>query len=358
MLYPPYPNELLSSWIIRNSIVQGSDPMGWVYGFWGEWRAWTRDIDRYLPKKRTIELARFSRLGLGDIQNMTLTPTITRIEGGTPPVNLAWKWVIPTGRRNRSIVGGLQFCPQCLNEKGGFFPREWRLSWHTQCDKHGVRLHDGCDRCAMPFSPHLIDYTAPHVHLCARCENDLRTLHSHPASGTVLLLQKRLEDILVSQDAVYKYYPQWELRTTKDFFLFLRDILVLSVILSSNKDRFEEWQLFLFSKIRFEQFLSKAGLSFDMRSVEERESLLMIAFHLLEHTPQYLVQSLRHIQLTQAIFNRQSFPHSPYMHQLLSTLPNPTLSRKKKIHTSMHSSKEPKTIEEVKKQMTTIKKFL
>ncbi len=358
MLYPPYPDELLSSWIIRNSIVQGSDPMGWIYGFWGEWRAWTRDIDRHLPWKQTVELSRFSRLSPDDIHAMTLTPVISIIHGRIPDIHKSWEWVIPTGRRNRSVVSGLQFCPECLKKKEVFFPREWRLSWYTQCSKHKVQLYDRCDRCAMPFSPHLIDFTAPHIHLCARCGNDLRTMHSYPASRQVLLLQKMLKNILASPGTIRKYYPQWKLQTTRDFFLFLRDILVLSVILSGNENRFEKWQIFLFSKRRFEQFLSKAGLSFDMRSIEERESLLLIAFHLLEHTPAYLVESLHHIQLTQAIFNRQSFPHSPYMHHLLAALPSPIMLRQRKRHTSVHASKEPKSMAEVKNQMAAIRKFL
>ena len=118
MLYPPRPDELLSSWIIRNSVAHGSDPMGWVYGFWGEWRAWTRDIDRDLPGDKAARLARFSRLSPETIRAMTLAPAVERMLGKTPGVNQAWPWVIPTGRRNRSVVGGLQFCPECLQGAG------------------------------------------------------------------------------------------------------------------------------------------------------------------------------------------------------------------------------------------------
>lgn len=357
MLYPPRPNELLSSWIIRNSIMQGSDPMGWVYGFWGEWRAWTRDIDRYLPKERAVELSRFSRLSLESISEMTLTPITIATLGKMPKINRAWEWIVPTGRRNRHVVSGLQFCPECLKEDPTFFPRDWRLSWHTQCSKHSIRFHDRCDRCAMPFSPHLIDFTAPHTYLCSRCGNDLRTMHTHPSSKQSILFQEKLEEVLASPEAIQRHYPQWSLTTTEDFFLFLRDLLILSVILSRNEDRFEDWQVYLFAEKRFSRFLSKAGLSFDMRSVEERESLLLIAFQLLESTPENLIKSLRHIQLTQGIFTRQTFPHSPYMHRLLSTLPIPATVTRRKMK-APHTSKEPKSPDTVKEQMATIKRFL
>ena len=358
MLYPPHPNELLSSWIIRNSIVQGSDPMGWVYGFWGEWRAWTRDIDRHLPWQQTIELSRFSRLPPEEIQAMTLTPVITAIHGRVPDVCKSWEWVIPTGRRNRSVVSGLQFCPECLKEKGVYFPKDWRLSWHTQCPKHHIRLFDKCDKCAMPFSPHLIDFTSPHVYLCTRCGNDLRTMRAYPSPASALLLQQRIEDMLVSPDTITRYYPQWRLQTVKELFLFLRDLIVLSIVFSKNEERFEKWQGFLFGKVYFEPYYSRTGLTFDMRNIKERESLLLTAFHLLEHTPQYLIGSIQHIQITRSIFNRYNFPRSPQMDTILSSLPYKRVPKKKKRDISTVFSKEPKTVDEINRQMDAIRRFL
>jgi len=356
MFYPPYPDELLSSWIIRNSIVQGSDPMGWIYGFWGEWRAWTRDIDRFLPKVRTIELARFSRLALNDIYNMTLTPIITCIEGETPPVNTAWKWVIPTGRRNRSIVGGLQFCPQCLNEKGCFFPRHWRLSWHTQCPVHHIRLFEKCEQCAMPFSPHLIDYTTPFVHLCPRCGKDLRQSKTVATDQDLLCLQQTLDILILS--SYRNPYPQWDLHTRETLFLFLRDLLTLTAIISRKRDRYTQWQMFLFGRTYFDKLSSRAGMTFDMRSIEERSSLLRIALHLLKHNPAYLLKSLHYIHITQAILHDQHFPLSTMMQHTLSRLPPPKVIRQTQTKTTKPASKEPRTATEIKEEMRKIRKYL
>lgn len=358
MLYPPRPDELLSSWIIRNSIMQGSDPMGWVYGFWGEWRAWTRDIDRYLPTERIVELSRFSRLSPESIREMTLTPLIHAVEGEIPDIQKAWKWVIPTGKRNRSVAFGLQFCPECLREKEVFFPRAWRLSWHTQCEKHGIRLHDRCDRCALPFSPHLIDYTAPYIHLCPRCGNDLRSMLIHPSCKDTMRLQTKADAILRDPDMVSTCYGQWQIATTTDFFLFLRDILTLFVILSKKEERYMKWQAHIFGEERYGKLFSKAGMTFDMRSITEREFLLRTALHLLEHTPEYLLDSLRHIHTTRSILNEKSFPNSAQMHRLLSTLPKPKTYRPKHLHAGAPVSKEPKTVAEIDRQMNAIRKFL
>jgi len=357
MFYPPRANELLSSWIIRNSIVQGSDPMGWVYGFWGEWRAWTRDIDRFLPKLRTFELARFCKLSPERIREMTLAPLISRITEEVPDIYKSWTWVIPTGKRNRSVVSGLQFCPECLQERDTFLPRHWRLSWHTQCVRHRKQLLDKCSWCAMPFSPHLIDYAAPYIHLCPRCGNDLRQTNPYTSNETVLKLQQTLDALLVSPYT--NPYPHWNIQGTKEFFLFLRDLLVLSTIIARKKERYIRWQSFLFGRPYFDKLSSKAGMTFDMRSVEERVALLFMASHLLEHDSDYLINSLRHIHFTQAILNERNFPKSTLLYHILTALPPSTVTRHTQTGQKKETgSKEPRTAAEIEVAMSSIRRFL
>ena len=356
MLYPPYPDELLSSWIIRNSIAQGSDPMGWVYGFWGEWRAWTRDIDRFLPESKIVELSRFSRLSTETIYDMTLAPVIALIEGSTPDVNKIWRWVIPTGRRNRSVVGGMQFCPHCLKDDGNIFPRSRRLSWHTHCPIHHIPLLEACDRCAMPFSPHLIDYKAPYVYLCPRCGKDLRASGTLPPSPQVFGLQQMLDKILLLP--YDNPCPQWKLQTKREFFLFLRDLIGLSAIISRRAVRYEAWQIFLFGKPCYKKLSSRSGHTFDMRSIEERISLLSIVSHLLSRKPAYLIESLEHIKTTQAILNNRGFPLSDAMRDILLYLPLQTAISRTTSGSKEPVSREPRTAEEVEREMRKIREYL
>ncbi len=210
----------------------------------------------------------------------------------------------------------------------------------------------------MPFSPHMIDYTAPHVYICTRCGSDLRNILPTSSPEHVLLFQKRIDMALINPDTIFEYYRQWGVRTVTDFFLLLRDMLTLPVTLCKREKRYREWQQFLFGSKRFERFVSKSGLTFDMRGIKERESLIAIAFYLLERTPGYLLESLRHIQLTRAILHERSFPLSSKMHTLLSILP-PAKERKKKVSKERPSmQKEPKTAEEIERQMASIRKFL
>lgn len=357
MIYPPYANELLSSWLIRNSIMHGSDPMGWIYGFWGEWRAWTRDIDRYLPKVKTIELARFSRMNIEDIEKMTLTPIVNRIEGDTPDINRAWSWIIPTGRRNRSVVSGLQYCPKCLNEKQTFFPRYWRISWHTQCSKHEIQLMDRCCKCSMPFSPHLINFDIPKIYLCTRCGYDLRKVKSISSPKRVLDIQNLLDKILYKPSEIRKNYSQWRIQASDNFFLFARDMLVLLSIISRKESRYINWQLFLFGKLKFNKLSVKSGQTFDMRTIDERASMLYIISNLLSNEPSYFIKSLNHVHFTQAIMREKNFPKSKLMCHLLLTLPPSSAFQYKRVNTKF-MSQEPRSVSEVEDIMESIRKFL
>jgi hypothetical protein len=210
----------------------------------------------------------------------------------------------------------------------------------------------------MPFSPHLIDYTIPFVYICPRCKKDLRQSKSHTSLKEVLHLQKTLDLLLMPPYHIHTY-PQWNTHTIEEFFLFLRDIIVLSTIISRRANLYTKWQIFLFSKPHFNKLSSKSGLPFDMRSIEERASLLYIASHLLKHDTKYLLNSLQYVGLTQAILNERTFPKSALMFDILFDLPPQTIMRHR--HTNMKKktiSKEPRTAKEVEQEMSDIRKFL
>ena len=53
----PLTDELLSSWLIRNAIANGSDPAHFSAAIWGKWRAWTVDFDRQTPVSKIHSLS-------------------------------------------------------------------------------------------------------------------------------------------------------------------------------------------------------------------------------------------------------------------------------------------------------------
>ena len=193
----PLPDELLSSWIIRASFANGTDPIGLAGSIWGEWRAWTVDFDRHLAPERLAAFARATGFDTETVLSMTLEPEIRSVnDGELPPILKAWRHVVPIGARNRTRTNGLHYCPRCLAESPVFFRKKWRFSWHTVCDGHGTMLEYGCPACGMPFSPHLADYLSRDTGRCPRCGADLRGDGRNVSDPDVLPLQRDMDATL------------------------------------------------------------------------------------------------------------------------------------------------------------------
>lgn len=214
----PFPGEILSSWLQRCAEAHGTDVMGWTYGFWGDWRAWTRDIDRSIPEGKLLALSRFSGVPPQRLREATLEPWIGRMHGGRRfPEGRSWPWVIPLGVRNRTRTNGIHFCPGCLGEEPAFFRLHWRFSWHTACPRHGEVLWSRCPGCGQVFSPHLADWSNPGIRPCSRCGLDLSSIRSGvSADPAVLSLQEDLAFLLPNAS------PEAEER-----FAFVRDLAIL-----------------------------------------------------------------------------------------------------------------------------------
>ncbi len=358
MLYPPYPNELLSSWIIRNSIAQGSDPMGWIYGFWGEWRAWTRDIDRYLPKDKIYALSKFCRLPYQTIYDMTLTPSIEKIKGELPSPYAAWDWIIPMGKRNRSVVHGLYFCPLCLREKHHFFPKNWRFSWHTACPVHHILLQCFCDTCHQPFSPYLVEYTAPYPWLCTRCGKNLRTVSVSSANPQLIHFQNFIDTVLAAPSFNTKILPEWKLEDVTAFFDLLHDLLSLPRMMRRAPKKFIDWQNKTFGKVLFSKIDSASGQTFDMLPVKIRSELLIGAGHILHMSPQHLTESLQKSGFTRSRLSDKHYPRSDMMKDIIQSLASHALTNKKRILHRPDYAVEPCNIDEVNIRMQEIREYL
>lgn len=353
---PIMPNEILSSWLIRNSIVQGSDPIGWVYGIWGDWRVWTRDIDRYLPEEKAGQLKSATYTHIYMIKNMTLSPIIENIFGELPDTKKAWTWVIPTGQRNRTRTNGMYFCPECLDEKLPYFPKQWRLSWSTTCLKHRKILQLNCPKCNSVFSPHLMEYRKAHIHLCPTCGFDLRRINTPFIDYDILIFQLYLDAI--SQDykdnIIFQICPNS--MDTVSFFQLLRDLLTLPRMIQKNKEKYIAWASIISPDTPPLFITRKAGLTFDALTIKERQYLLFIAEILLRVSPDDFMRSLEMAGITYSMVSDKNYPSSPYLKSLFSRLP------KKKVHTRRKLIRgtdiKPLSQEEMEDRMDKIRKFL
>ena len=142
-----------------------------------------------------------------------------------------------------------------------------------------------------------------------------------------------------------------------ELFLLLRDILTLTVIVA-RRDRYATWQRIFLGREVFEKPVSKSGLTFDMRSTEERSRLLSLSAAVLERDPAYLGESLRDIGMTMASLEERNFPRSPSMRRALLLLPSRAAIRRAPGRRFGPRSREPRSVEEIEKKMSSIRRFL
>ncbi len=349
-------NESLSSWLIRNSVMQGSDPIGWVYGIWGDWRVWTRDIDRHLPEEKAGQLKIATGIHLAIIQNMTLAPFIKNIYGEFPDTKKAWTWVIPTGQRNRTRTNGMPFCPECLKDKLPYFPRHWRLSWNIGCSKHGTLLQIHCPKCNTVFSPHLLTYDKPHMRLCTSCNFDLSTIEAPEVDNLLMIFQLLLDTIAQDNISGLDFHLHPEPTNPVTLFELLRDLLSLPRMIQKNYVKYTDWMNLIMPDQPVLKITRKAGLTYDALSVEERYYLLRLASIMLNMSPNDLVESFKKSNITYAMITDKHYPASPHLQTLFLRLPRKPPYKRSRMKSTTTIKPESKV--DMEKSMDKIRRYL
>lgn len=157
--YKPYPDELLTSWLVR---------LAWGHGlkvqtfcnlvFGGQRQVWNRDVDRLAPDWLVDELADRT----GTPRQVAYDTTLRAYEGVLYPKfraagTLPWIQTLMMYHRRRQGYG-LQFCPACLAEdEKPYYRKSWRVSFNTMCTRHRVMLHDRCPGCGAPVMFHRME---------------------------------------------------------------------------------------------------------------------------------------------------------------------------------------------------------
>ncbi|KUJ71539.1 TniQ family protein [Thiomicrospira sp. WB1] len=155
----PYPNELMSSWLVRIAHANGEKVQTFCHQEFGvKHQVWNRDIDRLGPDWLLSQLAEKTATAIKVVRQTTLK----RYEGvlfqharnsGVEP------WITPLKVYHRKHNGfGMQFCPQCLKEdEEPYFRTHWRVALYTFCPKHQIMMHDRCQECGEPVAFHRIE---------------------------------------------------------------------------------------------------------------------------------------------------------------------------------------------------------
>jgi len=348
----PKEDEILSSWLIRCAIANGSDPEGWGGGIWEEYRIWTRDFDRSLPKLKAAPLCRAIGMSYPEIASMTLEPIILRITNTdylNP--NTAWPWVIPTGIRNRSKFNGLHFCPECLKEADPYCKKQWRLSWNTACAKHKTILHLRCPQCHTVFSPHLVNYTDTDIGKCQKCGFDLREMASEKADEGVIHLQEMLNHSATTGEVNGAISPD---QSVSNMFATLRMLMFLF----HGVSRCQAVQRTVSELTGNGDFptITYAGCPLEKADVNERHYLMMLCSKVFDMDIEYITDLFGQAGVTRQMIAEASHKDSPVIRCLLAELAENGRERE-----LVHPGKkqiEPRSKEEVERLMDEIRKYL
>ena len=216
-----FKDESLNSWLIRSSIANGSDPKSFYIALLDRYRAWNKDIDRYLPQEQAKQLSRLTSLDQQQIHNLTIEPYIKKIMKRKKLNRYSlWYFVIPTGRRGLSSVNGMHFCPRCLESSNPYLKIRWRLAWNIGCSMHKIKLLNRCQKCNSIFAPQQLNYDNPNIHLCTSCGCDLRDSEIEGADDVALKFQEILNDILFNGKSIA--VPALRTRSISDLFMTIR----------------------------------------------------------------------------------------------------------------------------------------
>lgn len=294
---PPRPDELLSSWLIRNSIANGNDPAGWTGAIWPNWRAWTVDFDRAIPKEKLQTLSKSSGFDIAILSSMTLQPTIELIlNRQSINQNKAWHWVIPTGNRNRTRVNGLHFCPECITKTPVYFKKSWRLAWNIACPLHNLLLVNKCQNCNATISPHLVTYQKSDTTKCFSCGHSLSLIKCSHTSSDGLFLQTIMNNALT-------YNREYALPIGANDCIELFDIVRFFMVFFQNSYKSSQPYKLLHSRLELDGLRnvheSKQATSIESRPVTERHFLMLATSRLLKLTQSEIVDLFLDIGITQ-----------------------------------------------------------
>ncbi|AZR35203.1 hypothetical protein NX08_020550 [Xanthomonas vasicola] len=164
----PVADELLSSYLVRVAIAQGTSAHRLCARYAPGVSVWTRDIDRCAPERLIRVVADQAQVSVDRIEGMCLSGW-RELAPRTHPMAAITPWISAVGTYHRLRRRyGLHYCPACLEQDGAFL-RCWRLSFVTACPMHEIQLRDRCGSCGEPVAPHRQGVMTR----CWHCQGDL-----------------------------------------------------------------------------------------------------------------------------------------------------------------------------------------
>lgn len=325
---PLFPDELLTSWLVRAALAHGCDPLVLTDWLWPKWRIWTTDLDRGLSPERLSVLAKASGVAVSAFEATCLRTIITAVASEPFEDSAIWPWVLALGSRNRKRQGGLQYCPLCLKEdKKPYYRVHWRLAWHTCCLQHGVSLLDRCPHCAAAIEPHRLSAFDGDVALCATCKRDLRDAEPsryHPGS----LAFQQAADRVVRREEIANFGIS-TLSSHQWFALSRYFVRLLRKMALGQSNGLATFAASL--GVATDELASPAtGLALEFLPVQERTVLLAGAWQLLSAGPEQLLVAAKESSLKSSALRERHQIIPPSIEGIIQQLPESHISRAKR----------------------------
>ncbi|MBK2025587.1 TniQ family protein [Francisella philomiragia] len=294
-------NEILSSWLIRNSIANGSDPISFTGAIWNNWRGWSLDIDKSVSLSQILHLSKISGVDYKKLYNSTLKSFIPDSRHGYTP------WIIPLGSRNRVKNNGFLYCNECIKDNDFYIRKSWRLAWSTACSKHKILLSNTCPICHFPFAPHLIRYYNPDIAKCQYCNGSLIGSKVYKINDDTLKLQEHLNNT----EAPYLL----ETNSHDEQLEALRIIITLIQRAFNRPKAFNK----LLKYFSISQSVVLTPTHFERKSIKERHVIFCALTKLAYSSLDDLILILRNSNITRTMFIQQitNSPSIKYISQLL-----------------------------------------
>lgn len=285
----PRHDELLSSWLLRNSHAHQMKAHTFCKVVWPRLAFWNRDIDRMaLP-----EVWQLMAVKVGVSLERSYQTTLAAYEG------VLYKrasfqgnsfWLLALGIYHRTHTRyGIQFCPSCFQKDGKrpYYRRWWRLALAVGCPDCGCMLLDECPFCEQPVVFHRSEIgrkselAAYPLSCCTNCFADFTALKTETLSPLILSFQREWSQRLVTGGASgYEYFD------------VLHQLLML---LSSCKPSLLRFQRAVAEALQL-QFQPPAGgyrNRLESLRLEERQRLVTQVVWLLEEWPVRLLDLIR-----------------------------------------------------------------
>jgi Zn ribbon nucleic-acid-binding protein len=286
------------------------------------------------------------------LRGMTLEPIMRKVykQGYINP-NRAWPFIVPLGVRGGKRTHGFQFCSKCFKEKRFYLKKEWKLSWNTVCEEHGVMLTSRCSQCNSAFYPHQFSYDDTDILKCRQCGFDLRENSPKRADKKVEWLQNKLNKMAFGESS-NKIVPMD--KTLIDSFSTFRIMISLFRKVSSVKALQR-----LAQKIGTENIIytiPQNNTATEQRDISDRYALMYMVSRLFLLTQDEIVETLKECGVTTQMILSAGSSKSPFIVHLLGELENS--SRYYPLGRKRDTSIVPKSKEEIERLMDEIRQYI